>query len=123
MHTLAGIVFKTIDDTINHLYLAEVVWFMRIQGLDEVDGFKMTDSVPFITGKKTDKWSEISKEMKDTEERILTQCDRWIELIKSKSDEELSGRLKFKDIIHDKEYEMELALLLDHIVNHGTHHR
>jgi uncharacterized damage-inducible protein DinB len=102
--------------------MAEILWFMRVQGGDEIDGLKMADLVPFWTGEKDDKWSEISKGMKDTEERIFTQCDRWMDLIKSKSDEELAGKTTYKDT-QGKGYEKELGLILDHIVNHGTHHR
>eukprot|EP00029_Vermamoeba_vermiformis_P011620 TRINITY_DN6445_c0_g1_i1.p1 TRINITY_DN6445_c0_g1~~TRINITY_DN6445_c0_g1_i1.p1 ORF type:complete len:180 (-),score=19.88 TRINITY_DN6445_c0_g1_i1:163-672(-) len=102
-----GLFFKSIHGTFNHLLLVDRLWYGRVTQ----NQIKMTGLDQVVL----DDWEEIKKE-------ILIGADKWIELVKGLNEEKLKAEFTYTDS-HGFQLQRELGPVLDHVFNHGTHHR
>lgn len=105
VHQDRGSSFKSLFDTLNHVYLAELVWLRRVQGqadakLDELPK-------PADVNALGQAWPEVHK--------------AWIDWAESLSSEDWTKPL----IIRGRAGEFALPQwqLVFHLVNHGSYHR
>lgn len=103
----AGLFFGSIHGTLNHLLVAEHVWFGRF--VDE----------PFaVTG--LDAELEADRDALDTALRVASA--RWRPWIAGRNEAALAGRLDYRNLSGARFRDPVAATLL-HVFNHATHHR
>lgn len=103
----AGLFFKSIHGTLNHLLLAERVWQARFRGT-------------VITVKGLDQ--ELVSDRKTLEEQIHSQCRAWREIIWPHPDEWCEQSIVYLNTA-GAECRTPVGKTLVHVFNHGTHHR
>jgi uncharacterized damage-inducible protein DinB len=100
-----GSSFKSMLDTLNHVYLAELVWFKRIQGeqkrLAELES--PTDATALVQA-----WTDMHKS--------------WLDWAASMSSEDWPGPFTFRSSA-GAESTMPYWQIAMHVVNHGSYHR
>ena len=103
----AGLFFKSVHGTLNHLLVAEQVWFGRF-----------AEGVSF----KLKLGDELEADRVRLRERLLEGASRWQPLIASWDEARFDGVLEYTST---KGVAMALpfAATLAHVFNHGTHHR
>ena len=94
-------------EPLNHLYLVDRLWFARFtgesyqpSGLDE----------------------EVEPDRDQLLERIDQQARRWVEFATGVSGDSLSGTLNYRNT-QGRKRSVNRAGALQHVFNHGTHHR
>jgi uncharacterized damage-inducible protein DinB len=101
-----GSSFKSLFGTLNHVYLAELVWLKRIQGNP---GTKIADlEAPADLSALGQAWPELHR--------------AWIDWSRSMSDENLRAPLIFRSM-QGTEAQLPLWQIVLHVVNHGSYHR
>jgi uncharacterized damage-inducible protein DinB len=101
-----GSSFKSLLDTLNHVYLAEVVWLKRVQGQTET---KLADlESPTDLGALGQAWPAVHK--------------AWIDWSQSLSGEDWSKPLILRNS-QGAEFMLPHWQLVLHLVNHGSYHR
>lgn len=119
----AGLVFHSVLGTLNHIMLADILWYMRITGKHEV-GKWTHDSVAACWSQDPSRWSSATANLDETREELLAQCDRWEELI-------AETRSKPQALLEPFEYKntrgepmtKPLGPVIQHVFNHSAHHR
>jgi uncharacterized damage-inducible protein DinB len=101
-----GSSFKTLFDTLNHVYLAELVWLRRVQGHPDA---KITElKSPADLGALGQAWPELHRS--------------WIDWSCSLSSEDWQKPLTFRNS-QGVESQLPPWQLVLHLVNHGSYHR
>ena len=100
--------FKSIHGTLNHILLADRVWFGRFIGRPVT--FKSLDQELYAD------FAELRAERGSTDQDI----EGWAQGL---SDERLAGKLRFTSMLRPEPQERDLWLLVAHFFNHQTHHR
>jgi uncharacterized damage-inducible protein DinB len=100
--------FKSIHGTLNHILLADRVWFGRFIGSPVT--FKSLDQELYAD------FEALRAERGSTDQDI----EGWAQGL---SDEQLAGKLRFTSMLRPEPREMDLWLLVTHFFNHQTHHR
>ncbi len=102
-----GLFFKSIHGTLNHSLFADKVWYGRcisqpftVSGLDE----------------------ELSSDRKQLENEIKNQSAKWNEFVLQIDENKLANLIEYRTT-EESEKSLQLAYILSHTVNHGTHHR
>ena len=100
--------FKSIHGTLNHILLADRVWFGRFIGRP-------------VTVKSFDQelyadFGALRAERASTDQDI----EGWAQGLR---DEQLAGKLRFTSIVRPESREYDLWVLVAHFFNHQTHHR
>ncbi|AFY57781.1 hypothetical protein Riv7116_5404 [Rivularia sp. PCC 7116] len=102
-----GLFFKSIHGTLNHSLLADKLWYGRcinqlftVSGLDE----------------------ELCSDRKQLETEIKNQTAKWSEFLQDTDADKLGSIIQYRTT-QGSEKSLQLANILSHIVNHGTHHR
>ncbi|MEL7242150.1 MAG: DinB family protein, partial [Cyanobacteria bacterium J06573_2] len=102
-----GVFFKSIHGTLNHSLLADKIWYGRcvnqpfsVSGLDE----------------------ELCYERKQLENEIKNQSAKWSDFLQQTDADNLGNIIEYRTT-QGSEKSLQLANILSHIVNHGTHHR
>jgi uncharacterized damage-inducible protein DinB/GNAT superfamily N-acetyltransferase len=104
----AGLFFKSVHGTLNHLLRAEhEVWFRRF-----AEG--ASPSLPLNT--------EIEADRAALRERLVDGALSWMPLIEVWPEVRLLGKLEYRRINGDA-VSLPFAAALAHVFNHGTHHR
>jgi uncharacterized damage-inducible protein DinB len=102
-----GLFFRSIHRTLNHLLLADRVWFGRVVGEPYV--------VPGLD-------HEIETDRQRLERAIHEAAARWSVWLAARDASELEAVLAYVNFAGAR-FEQPLGLLLLHVFNHGTHHR
>lgn len=103
----AGLFFGSIHGTLNHLLVAEYVWFGRFA--DE----------PFaVTGLN----AELEADRDALDAALRAASARWRPWIAGRNDAALAGRLDYRNLSGARFRDPVAATLL-HVFNHATHHR
>ena len=98
--------FKSLFDTLNHVYLAELVWFRRDQGQQDA---KIADlASPADLSALGQAWPELHQ--------------AWIDWSRSVSTEDWSKPLILRNS-QGQEFPLPHWQLVLHLVNHGSYHR
>lgn len=101
-----GSSFKSLFDTLNHVYLAELVWFKRVNG---DPGARLADlTVPSDPNALAQAWPGLHSQW--LEWAAKRGAAEWNELCLSRSSNGVESRLPYWQI-------------LMHVVNHGSYHR
>jgi uncharacterized damage-inducible protein DinB len=103
----AGLFFKSIHGTINHMLLVEHVWHGRLTG----EKFKV--------GGLAD---EIEPDRGRLRERLLARAAIWGPMVEAMSDAEFDGDLTYRSL-KGVEYSMPRASIVHTMFTHGSHHR
>eukprot|EP01080_Neovahlkampfia_damariscottae_P010685 gene10685-3306_t len=115
-HKNLGLFFKSIHGTLNHLYLADMVWYYRITGQHS----KSNNLSPYWMEEKD--FEKLFDNKQDVHDAIMEQCDVWLNLISKMSDSEFEKKFKYQNT-KGVEFEKGYDLVFDHLFNHGTHHK
>jgi uncharacterized damage-inducible protein DinB len=101
-----GSSFKSLFDTLNHVYLAELVWFRRVQGHQDA---KIADlESPVDLGALGRAWQELHQ--------------GWIDWSRSLSNDDLQKPL-ISHNLKGAEVQTPYWQIVLHLVNHGSYHR
>ena len=102
-----GLFFKSIHGSLNHSLLADKIWYGRcinqsfsVSGLDE----------------------ELCSDRKQLEKEIKNQSAKWSDFLIEIDADKLGSIIEYRTT-EGSEKSLQLANILSHIVNHGTHHR
>ncbi len=98
--------FRTIRDTLLHIYDAETLWYKRLKG----ESLKEWPSNGY-TGTN-----------EDAAEMWLEVSDNFIQLVKSSSEEFLISLCSFRNL-EGNEYNIMVSDIIQHCMNHSTFHR
>ena len=101
-----GSSFKSLFDTLNHVYLAELVWLRRVQGDRDarIDQLK----TPADLSELGQAWPEVH--------------GSWIEWARPLSGDDLQQPLTLRNM-KGAETQLPYWQLVMHLVNHGSYHR
>ena len=104
----AGLYFKSIFGTLNHLLLGEhYLWYSRFsEGISPAR--KLTDII------ESEKHACLFQ--------LQYKSNQWIQFINNLTEEQLNGYLKYKRV-NGEELILPFTPTLMHVFNHGTHHR
>lgn len=103
----AGLFFHSIHGTLNHLLVADSVWFGRFSGQ------------PFTVSGLD---AELETDRAALERRLCTHAAGWRAWLEDKSAATLAAPLVYSNMSGTR-FEQETATLLLHVFNHATHHR
>ena len=102
-----GLFFKSIHGTLNHSLLADKIWYGRcinqsitVSGLDE----------------------ELYSDRKQLETEINHQSIKWNEFLMHIDADRLGNIIEYQTT-EGNNRTLQLANILSHVINHGTHHR
>ncbi|MDY6898992.1 MAG: DinB family protein [Cyanobacteriota bacterium] len=102
-----GLFFKSIHGTLNHSLLADKIWHGRcinqpfsVSGLDE----------------------ELCSDRKQLETEIKNQSAKWSDFLIEIDADKLGNIIEYRTT-EGSIKSLQLANILSHVVNHGTHHR
>ena len=102
-----GLFFRSIHGTLNHLLVAERVWFGRVA------------ATPFAVSGLD---AELETDREKLEQALYTHSARWQDWLLTRSDTQLAAPLRYTNM-SGTGFEQESASLLLHVFNHATHHR
>ena len=134
-----NIPFKSVRNTLCHLWMADQVWLSRMLNKYEmkyttnIDGTLKTKSINihematyWTTGHKNDGQFELflnELNINELFDIILQSCDTWINIIdKLKDDNDAVSIFEYKHR-SGKIYKQQKNKVLTHVFNHCTHHR
>lgn len=102
-----GLFFKSIHGTLNHSLLADKIWYGRcidqsftVSGLDE----------------------ELYADRKQLETEINNQTVKWNEFLMQIDADRFDNLIEYQTT-QGSSKTLQLANILSHVINHGTHHR
>jgi uncharacterized damage-inducible protein DinB len=98
--------FKTIKLTLLHIWDAQLIWHLRLEG-------NSLTTWPSETFRGTNE---------ELIEHLLKQSSLFIDYIKQKSDSELNQRCSFTDL-RGNNHNIKISDILQHCMNHSTFHR
>jgi uncharacterized damage-inducible protein DinB len=103
----AGLFFHSIHGTLNHLIVAEGLWFTRFsEGLSPVVALD----------------AEVSGDRPEIKRLLTEAAGRWEPFVASIPQQRFAGRLDYRTM-RGKDVSLAFAPTLGHVFNHGTHHR
>src|SRR4051812_36173100 len=103
----AGLFFKSVHGTLNHLLVADQLWFPRFAG-------GVSNRVALDAQLESDRAA--------LRDRLLPALPRWQPLIDSFDEARFSGSLDYTTT-HGIAQSLPFAPTLGHVFNHATHHR
>jgi uncharacterized damage-inducible protein DinB len=103
-----GAFFGSLHGTLNHLLVGDRIWMQRFTGKGEAPG-KLDEILH-------EDFAGLSEARRREDQRI-------IDYIRSLSEADLEGTLRYRSTRSPVEIEQELTPLLMHFFNHQTHHR
>jgi uncharacterized damage-inducible protein DinB len=104
----AGLFFKSVHGTLNHLLLAEhLLWYRRF-----AEGVSPALALD----------EEVEADRGRLRERLIEGAARWQPFIESLSPDSWNGPLEYQST-KGVARSLPFALALGHVFNHGTHHR
>ena len=106
-HADAGLFFRSIHRTLNHLLLGDRVWFGRFVG------------TPYAVSGLD---AELEADRARLERALYEQTVRWRGWLEQQSDSALAGTLAYTNLAGTA-FVQPISMTLLHVFNHGTHHR
>ena len=103
----AGLFFKSVHGTLNHLLVAELIWRPRF-----AEGVSPRRALN----------EEVETDRARLRERLLETTAQWQPVIDALDDASWSGRLDYTTT-QGLPASLPFAATLGHVFNHGTHHR
>src|SRR5690606_17946079 len=103
-----GAFFRSIHGTLNHLLLADKVWFGRFT------------SNPFVPQSLDQELYADFGELRAARTSLDADIERWAAGI---TDDELAGEIRFKSIFNPTPRTYDLWVCVMHFFNHQAHHR
>ena len=104
----AGVFFRSIHGTLNHLLLGDRIWMGRFTG------------TPFLVSSLDQElysdFSELRAQRATTDDDI----ENWASEL---TDQTLNGKLKYTSIVNPETRSYEMWVCVTHFFNHQTHHR
>jgi uncharacterized damage-inducible protein DinB len=122
----SGLFFRSIHGTLVHLLLSSKLWYSRLAASSSlpINDEQYPHELNSYWARPANEWEEAVTDRKVVQERILVECDRWIDYIKQLNSESLIKEETFTYFdTKGKETERNRGEALDHIFNHNTHHR
>lgn len=115
----AGVYYKSIYGTVEHLLLSEIIWLRRYATFFT---YPFLSSDPLLSKEN----GAIKESMKDDISKcaeLLKQTDLiFIKFINEVREDDLYKRVKYKNLMGE-ELERDYWNTIFHVLNHGTHHR
>ncbi|MGC4405497.1 DinB family protein [Methyloversatilis sp. MC4-4] len=102
-----GLFFKSLHGTLNHLLLADLIWYGRFTGQ------------PHAAASLAD---EVESDRATLRQRVRAQAERWIELVERADEATFASRLRYASMAAQP-CDAPWAGTLLHVFNHATHHR
>lgn len=102
-----GLFFRSVHGTLNHLLVADNVWFARLRG--EVFTVSGLDA-------------ELEQDRDRLEQALCAASSCWQAWLEHCDDVALGAPLRYRNM-SGASFEQPLPLVLSHVFNHGTHHR
>lgn len=102
-----GLFFRSLHGTLNHLLLADLIWYGRFTGR------------PHAARTLAD---EVEPDRSALAARVMAQCALWQALAADADDTLLGSRLRYTNMA-GAPCDTQWATTLLHVFNHGTHHR
>lgn len=102
-----GLFFKSLHGTLNHLLLADLIWYGRFTGR------------PYAAVSLAD---EVESDRSALQQRARVQAERWIELVEASDETVFASRLRYANMA-GQACDTQWAGTLLHVFNHATHHR
>jgi len=133
----AGLYFRSIHGTINHLVAADALWQHRVSnGLRKLHGQEVdvkpasveTPAGPLplspLWRGTVAQWEQLFPDGRDALNRLLAGSQKWIELVGTiDGEKDLNAPLVYHDTSGKEARLPDLAAALTHAFNHATHHR
>jgi hypothetical protein len=94
---------------------------MRMTGLQQLGDLNYEHLIAYWNGPDED-WGRAIATREKLEEAVMEQCDRLIAFVDGLDDDKLAASFTYKDSAGSM-YERVYGPILDHVVNHATHHR
>ena len=110
-----GLFFRSIHGTLNHLLLAERVWYGRIQGWDRGEYGHYWE-------KDASEWEKFITDRDELKKALHIQIRDWIDFTDNLDDNDFGRKFRYKNS-RGEELTGVLGPILAHVFNHGTHHR
>lgn len=102
-----GLFFRSIHGTLNHLLVADKVWFGRMV------------ATPFAVSGLD---AELQSERPALEQALYKQSARWQPWLRTQSEDQLATPRAYSNM-SGAHFAQETATLVLHVFNHATHHR
>jgi uncharacterized damage-inducible protein DinB len=106
-HADHGLFFGSLHGTLNHLLLADLIWYGRFTGR------------PYVAASLAD---EVESDRSALLQRARSQAERWAALIEATDEASFAGRLRYASVAAQP-CDTPWAGTLLHVFNHATHHR
>jgi uncharacterized damage-inducible protein DinB len=122
----SGLFFRSIHGTLVHLLLSNKIWYARFA---TSSSYPMHDEqypheVNSYWERPPNEWEEAVTDRKELRQRIMVECDRWIDYVKQLDPESLMKEETFtRQDTKGIPRERSRVEALDHVFNHNTHHR
>ncbi|CAG8438237.1 578_t:CDS:2 [Ambispora leptoticha] len=125
----AGLIFRSIHGTLNHILVADKIWFARFtenyENYEELSNFlRMSSNVPLAKDATSSHWESFVPDRKELSAKIIEQSNKWINHITSLPST-LDIENKFLTYTNSSGATVKTNALVDylHVFNHCTHHR
>lgn len=123
--TNQGLFFTSPHGTMAHLFFSDVLWFMRLTNNSENSakyGFTYQSISELWATESGEAWEKLVPSITELHNLQMNMCKEWIAYVGSLQDAELDQEFTYKNT---KGIEMKKIRgpILDHVFNHGTHHR
>ncbi len=111
-----GLFFKSVHGTLNHLLLTEqVLWFQRFS-------HPVANTATGPAGKPIALDTEVEADRQRLRQRLLDGTALWLPWLESVGEAQLLGELHYQRS-DGQPQSLPFAATLNHVFNHGTHHR
>jgi uncharacterized damage-inducible protein DinB len=122
----AEILFShSIHGTLCHLLLAEKLWYHRMNNSSLEQEFPGVNKLWALGADNGgEHWANVlpGADPLLVQQKILDQCDQWIQYMNTMEDKELDTEFSYQDT-KGTTYTRVRSHTLDHVFNHSTHHR